>query len=71
MICEANLVAFASCVDDKVIVEIEQEAACVFIVDFATTIGFVLRDDFTAVFLFGEAKIKIILRTKYRRSNSR
>lgn len=52
MICEANFVALASRVDDKVIVEIEQEAARVLIVDFSTTIGFVLRDDFTAIFLF-------------------
>ena len=42
MICEANFVSFARCVHHEVVVEIEQEAASVLVVDLATTVCFVL-----------------------------
>lgn len=51
VIGEADFVAFAGRVDDEVVVEVEEEAAGVFVVDFAAPIGLVLRNYFTAIFL--------------------
>jgi hypothetical protein len=48
---EADFVALSSRVDDKVVVEVEEETAGILVVHLAATIGLVLADDFAAVFL--------------------
>lgn len=51
MVGKANFIAFACCIDYEVVVEIEEETASVFIVDFSASIGLILTDDFAAIFL--------------------
>ena len=50
MIGETNFVAFARGVHHEIVVEVEEEAAHVLVVNFAAPIGLVLRDDFAAIF---------------------
>lgn len=51
VISEADFVSFPSRVNDKIIVQIEQKAARVLVVDLAATISLVLRNYFSAIFL--------------------
>lgn len=48
---ETDFIALASRVDDKVVVEVEEEAGGVLVVDFSSTVRFVLRDYLAAIFL--------------------
>lgn len=58
MVGEADFVPFARGVDHKIIVQVEEEAAGVFVVDFSSSIGLVLGDYFTAVFLYKKCEYK-------------
>lgn len=49
MICKSDLVSFPGCVNNKIIVQVEEETAHVFVIDFASTIRLILRDDLSAV----------------------
>ena len=55
---KSNFVSLSCGVNDKIVVQVEEKAASVFVVNFSTSIGFVLRNYFTAVFLLVELKIK-------------
>lgn len=51
VISEADFVPLPSRIDDEIVVQVEQKAARVLVVDLAASIGLVLRDYFTAIFL--------------------
>lgn len=51
MICKANFIALACSIYHEIVIEIEEETASVFIIDFSTAIRFILTDDFSTIFL--------------------
>lgn len=50
MIGEAYFVSFSRSIDNEIVVEIEEKAAHVFVVNFSTTIGLILANYFAAIF---------------------
>ena len=45
MVCKSNFVAFPGSIHYKIIVEVEEEAGHVLVIDLPSSIGLVLRDE--------------------------
>lgn len=50
MVCKSNFVSFPGCIHYKIIVEVEEEAGHVFVIDFPSSISLILRDKLTTIF---------------------
>lgn len=50
MICKTNFVTLAGCIHHKIIVQVEQKAAHVFIIYFPSSVSFILRNNLSTVF---------------------
>lgn len=51
VISEANFISFTCGVDNKFIIQVEQETASILVVNLSSSICFLLRNDFSAIFL--------------------
>lgn len=50
MVCKANFVSFPGSIHYKIIVEVEEEAGHIFIIDLPSPISLILRDELTTIF---------------------
>lgn len=69
MISKSDLIALASGIDDKTLIQIEQEARHRFVIDFPPSVGLILADDLAAIFIdefvLGDILLRVYAPTGY------